>query len=64
MAKEQEQLDPQANDEALVNTEGVSTDFPKVQTPDQSDLPHHPAADPTQKNPYREPETAEATEQS
>ena len=60
MATDQEQPDPQANDEALVNTEGVSTDFPKVQTPDQSDLPHHPAADPTQKN----PETAEATEQS
>jgi hypothetical protein len=47
MATEQEQLDPQANEEALVNTEGVSTDFPKVQTPDQSEIPHHPAADPT-----------------
>ena len=47
MATEQEQLDPQANEEALVNTEGVSTDFPKVKTPDQSDIPHHPGADPT-----------------
>ena len=51
MATEQEQLDPQANEEALVNTEGVSTDFPKVQTPDQSAIPHHPAADPTAKTP-------------
>jgi hypothetical protein len=51
MATEQEQLDPQANDEALVNTEGVSTDFPKVKTPDQSDIPHHPAADPTAQTP-------------
>ena len=32
MAPEQEQLNPQANDEGLVNTEGVSTDFPKVKT--------------------------------
>jgi hypothetical protein len=63
MTTEQEQLDPQANDQASIG-EGVSTDFPKVKTPDQSDLPHHPAADPTQKNPYREPETAETTEQS
>jgi hypothetical protein len=54
MSTEQEQLDPQANDETLVNTEGVSTDFPKVQTPDQSDLPHHPAADPTAKTPNQE----------
>ena len=51
MATEQEQLDPQANEEALVNTEGVSTDFPKVQTPDQSDIPHHPAADPAAQTP-------------
>ena len=46
MDTEQEQLDPKANDQALVNTEGVSTDFPKVKTPDQSDIPHHPGADP------------------
>jgi hypothetical protein len=51
MATEQEQPDAQANEEALVNTEGVSTDFPKVKTPDQSDLPHHPAADPTAQTP-------------
>jgi hypothetical protein len=51
MATEQEQLNPQANDEALVNTEGVSTDFPKVKTPDQSGIPHHPGADPTAKTP-------------
>ena len=51
MATEQEQLNPQADDEALVNTEGVSTDFPKVKTPDQSDIPHHPAADPNAQTP-------------
>jgi hypothetical protein len=51
MATEQEQLDPQANEEGLVNTEGVSTDFPKVQTPDQAEIPHHPAADPTAQTP-------------
>jgi hypothetical protein len=51
MATEQEQLDTQANDQALVNTEGVSTDFPKVKTPDQSDIPHHPAADPSAQTP-------------
>jgi len=32
-----------------VDTGGAATDFPTVQTPDQSDIPHHPAADPTQK---------------
>ena len=47
MATRQEQLDPQADDQVTVG-EGVSTDYPKVQTPDQSDIPHHPAADPTQ----------------
>ena len=59
MATEQEQLNPQANDEALVNTEGVSTEFPKVKTPDQSDIPHHPAADPNQQTPNQvdQPET-------
>jgi hypothetical protein len=51
MATEQEQLDTQANEQALVNTEGVSTDFPKVKTPDQSDIPHHPAADPNAQTP-------------
>jgi hypothetical protein len=53
MATEQEQLDTQANEQALVNTEGVSTDFPKVKTPDQSDIPHHPAADPNAQTPDR-----------
>jgi hypothetical protein len=47
MATEQEQLDPQANEQATVS-EGVSTDYPKAKTPDQSDIPHHAAADPTQ----------------
>jgi hypothetical protein len=49
MATEQEQLDPQANDEAGFG--GVSTDFPKVQEVDQSDIPHHPAADPNKESP-------------
>ncbi|HYR64116.1 MAG TPA: hypothetical protein VET24_15980 [Actinomycetota bacterium] len=56
MATEQEQLDPQANEQASIGE--VSTDFPKVNTPDQSNIPHHPAADPTAQNPYRE-ETAD-----
>jgi hypothetical protein len=42
---------------------GVATDFPKVKTPDQSDIPHHPAADPTQSNPYRK-ETEESESES
>jgi hypothetical protein len=50
MATEQEQLDPQANEEASIG-EGVSTDFPKAKTPDQSDIPHHPAADPNAQTP-------------
>jgi hypothetical protein len=54
MSTEQEQLDPKANEETLVNTEGVSTDFPKAQTPDQSDLPHHPGADPNAQTPNQE----------
>jgi hypothetical protein len=58
MATEQEQLDPQANEQATVS-EGVSTDYPKVKTPDQSDIPHHPGADPSQPSPNQadEPET-------
>jgi hypothetical protein len=51
MATEQEPLDTQADDQALVNTEGISTDFPKVKTPDQSDIPHHPATDPNAQTP-------------
>jgi len=50
MATEQEQVDPQANEEASI-AEGVSTDFPKVKTPDQSEVPHHPAADPNAQTP-------------
>lgn len=50
MATEQEQLDPQANEQATVS-EGVSTDYPKVKTPDQSNIPHHPGADPNQQSP-------------
>ena len=46
-----------------VDTGGTATDFPKVQTPDQSDIPHHPAADPTQSNPYRK-ETEESESES
>jgi hypothetical protein len=58
MATEQEQLDPQANEQATVS-EGVSTDYPKVKTPDQSDIPHHPGADPSQPSPHQtdQPET-------
>ena len=56
MATEQEQLDTQAS----TTDEGFSTDFPKVKTPDQSDIPHHPAADPTAPAPNQagESETA------
>jgi hypothetical protein len=50
MAPEQEQQDPQGDDQPSAG-EGVSTDFPKVKTPDQSEVPHHPAADPTQQTP-------------
>ena len=53
MATRQEQPDPQADDQAAVG-EGISTDFPKAQTPDQSDIPHHAAADPTQPTPSQE----------
>ena len=56
MATEQEQLDPQANEEATIS-EGVSTDFPKARTPDQSDVPHHPGADPSQESPNQADES-------
>jgi hypothetical protein len=59
MSTEQEQLDPQANEQATVS-EGVSTDFPKAKTPDQADIPHHPAADPTQQTPPHPSQAAES----
>jgi molecular chaperone DnaK (HSP70) len=49
MATEQEQLETEANDE--VSMGGGSTDFPTVQEVDQSDIPHHPAADPEKETP-------------
>jgi hypothetical protein len=57
MATEQEQLDPQGNEQAKVG-EGA-TDYPKVQATDQSDVPHHPGADPNQQSPNQadQPET-------
>jgi len=60
MATRQEQLDPQADDQVTVG-EGISTDFPKAQTPDQSDIPHHAAADPTQATP-RHPSQGDGAE--
>ena len=45
MATEQEQLDTQTSTE--MGGGEFASDFPKVNTPDQSDIPHHPAADPT-----------------
>jgi hypothetical protein len=59
MATEQEQLDLQANEQATIS-EGVSTDYPKVKTPDQSDFPHHPAADPTQQTPSHPSQAGES----
>ena len=60
MATRQEQLDPQADDQVTVG-EGISTDFPKARTPDQSDIPHHAAADPTQATP-RHPSQGDGAE--
>jgi hypothetical protein len=59
MATRQEQLDPEADQQVSVS-EGVATDFPKVKTPDQSDIPHHAAADPTQPTPKHPSEGAES----
>ncbi len=60
MATEQEQLDPQANEQATMS-EGFSTDYySKVKTPDQSDIPHHPAADPTQQTPSHQSQAGES----
>src|SRR5260370_4615602 len=60
MATEQEQLDPQANEQATMR-DGFATDYySKVKTPDQSGIPHHPAAEPTQQTPSHHIHTRES----
>lgn len=44
MATEQEEMETQSGS-------GTSTDFPTVQDVDQTEIPHHPAADPDKETP-------------
>jgi hypothetical protein len=60
MATQQEQLNPQANEQAEINE--PRTDYARAQTPDQSDIPHHAGVDPAA--PPLHPETNESSEEA
>ena len=52
MATEAEDMEGTEGGAEEASGSGTATDFPTVQEVDQSDVPHHPGADPTGPDPH------------